>query len=1514
MGSSFNGKTKGNIESDEMGDWGQPLIEKIFAEKQKEKSEDRDNLLRLTSRRLYGEKIHYALELIQNAEDESSSSVTFIFDHDHAVVVNDGRPFDEKDVWRICSVRPGEKKRKIGFFGIGFKSVFNITENPQIISNGFNFEIENYIYPKAMSTTLGNLRNYYSPERGTIFVLPYSTSTTAQELIENFNMVDDKILLFLENLKELKFVDNINTSSWVIKKNLQNNSTLSLLNTRTGQETGWKVFHHVLRVENQEIVPEGKEGIEETRITIAFPLDNATREVIKKTGVVYCYLPTKKRTDLSFLIQADFLPTIGRENIAEHQWNLWLTKELGVLAAEAIDKIKEDEQASVSLYDFIPLSAEVADPLIRHLFESFLAVIRERPVAKTTKGWAKPVNCVIPVDNRLRNILLETDLKLLFGEEVFYIEPNLSQRAQEVLLELGARPVGPKEVIDLLKIENEVAKKTKEWFLNLYEYLTTVFDTTRKSFYGDFPWDWDEDTKVLFGELENAKFVLTDDNKLIPLKNPTTPDRLLCYPERIDLSEVHQLFTEGEIVFLNRYFQEAGIAHRKEESVETEEKRGRVKEWFDSIGVKKYFKQTHIIREVILPKFKTGKYKHYADSKLYDLIDYIRRYWPTIESEIKNKKISAGFVEEIRDTVMLKAFSFREGKKLDEYKNPGEIYFSRRYRKSEVMEELFEGIDGIYFVSSYYLNREKSEQKSKRRERKKAEYTWRRFFEILQVWRSPRVVKEETWVSIRGKEGYEWLNKEYSPSGTHEIHGDSRSADIERLIGHCSKIDDQKNIQRRMRLLWLSLERHWKTYKEKYCRITYKWFYYSEQSREYETSSFLEFLRSAAWVLGVSGGFFRPIDVFIDIKQNRLLLEDDVQYVSLEADATFLKDIGVRTQPEIGEVIDHLKSYKAKNPHLKKNKIEKMSAIYAFLRDRVISILEADNRSEKIKEIQEIFNKNELFYLPREDKVWWKPTHVFWKDYSNIFETFRGYVEHHGAEFYNITLKEFFSWLGIVEKPLAEESLDILEELKEKGNVDLSRRIISKTYTLLNEIAKQGLGVEANWSRDVFLSEKGNYSNPSKLYYSDSDEYKEHFGDKLEILWLPFSWFNAKEFLNAASFRSIGQNISIVKKLGNLNEIEGDAISQLIQRVLCVENYLKKKNFELYDDLQKEGVFRKIKELQAFETPEIVLDYLFKVQDSETITVSGIKKDAYLSIEENRIYKSGQTDLFSTCLAKELSKLFVLGKDDVFPFLDSLFGAHSEEQLNEKLKHFGIQIGETMIEELSEEVKIIPRTEGVEQENEPENEDETSEKPAEETSKKPQLPESEEETRKYDLINPDEFIFDTIEEHTPYVKTEGAPNMPTRTIRLKAGHPGSTEEERTPRERISRRDAEAVALEVVMRFEEIEGRVPDDRHKQQGIGYDIYSKTKAEEERFVEVKHFRGEAGTWELTPHQWKKAEAEKDRYFVYVVSRLKEGSTPILQIIQDPIKYLTPDPPIQKKFSDWKNGVVRVIKCEKV
>ena len=1518
-----------------MHEWKSSLIDEIFAQKQKEKSEDRDNLLRLISRSLYGEAIHYALELIQNAEDEDSSFISFIFDKNEALVVNDGRSFDEEDVWGICSVRTGRKRKKIGFFGIGFKAVFNVTKTPQIISNGFNFELHDFIYPKSLDLIPDTAGGYHKRDKGAIFVLPYSSDLTSpQSLIENFSLIDEKILLFLESIQTLEFADKINGKNWSIKTIPEGEAAslrtedvhetkclrVSLINTLTEQKPKWFVFHRDLPVTDTSIIPKGKEGIEKTRITIAFPLDNDTRDNIKKSGVVYCYLPTKKRTDLPFLIQADFLPTIGRENldyIDGRLWNTWLMRELGTLAADAINNMRSDEELSRIIYDFIPLTEEVQDEAIKQLFNSLFEALKVKEIARVSENWVKPELCATPDDDRLRDVLSESDLKLLFPTGVFYIDPSLSEkeyfsRAENVLFELGARKIDLPEVIDFLQHEKEVLKKNEEWFLCVYDYLRTNFDTSKKSYKDDFPWAWEEPLKTLFKNLEISKFLLTDEGEVVPLKDPKAPDRLICYPQSIDLSIVHSLFTEGEIVFLNRHFQESSITHRKQDNPETEEKRKQVKEWFASIGVRKYLKQTHIIKDAILPKFTTGKYKQYDDVKLYSLLDYIRTYWSTIETEIESSKRSSDILNDIKASVLVKAYRYNGDEIVSDYKKPGEVYFSPKYGKNEVMEELFKDIGDVYFLPPYYLNREKKEIKKKKRGRQKVEYTWRKFFELLGVWSSPRVVKEKKWIPLSGE--HKWVKKEYSPSGVQELYGNSFSEDIRKLIEYCSKLEDKDEVRKRMVILWESLEDNWKFYKDEgYCNTIYKWVYYQPQQKNYELSSFLEFLQDAGWVPGKDGSFHQPNELFAYTSKNVTLLGDDVKYVELKANDTFLKDLGARIEPTVEEVIGHLKRYRQGNPNPSSNQIQKMSVIYGFLQEKLNSIPDAGEKESWLKDAKKTIADAELLYLPREDKIWWKPADVFWRDYSEHFEKLRGYVEHKGIPIYGASLKDFLSLLGVSEKPSVSDCLDILQDLKASGD-SRYKAFASRIFSVIESLIKQDTAPETDWNREVFLSENGKFLSPTNLYYCDDEELKAYFSSKIEILWLPFHWDNVKAMLSAGGFKRLSQSISIAKRFDSLKEIDGDQTSQLLQRLSYVNNYLSKKKYELFTDFQKSGVLKRVDEMEPFEAPEILLDYTLRTDGEAPVAVDDVEKDAYFSKEENRLYKSAQISLLSTPVAKELSKLFAPSEDEVFLLLDALFNANDEE-LDRKLEHFGIKDAPAFEKQPSEEVKIIAPEEKETAEGETKGGEEEPLQESDEKKRKPFIPPPAPPPTS-GLIDPNDFIFDDdIEEHDPYTKTDGPPpEVSHRIVKLKKGQPGDKGDQHKAKYVAGRLDGHEIAIQIAMRLEEMEGKEAEYRHDQRSIGYDVYSHAEDGSEFFIEVKSLRGESGMWELTPHEWKKAEQEKERYFVYVVSRLKEGSTPIIEIVQNPVKYLTPDPPAKKFFSDWKNGVLKTVKTLKI
>ncbi len=88
---------------------------------------------------LYSDRTHFIFELIQNAEDAGASELTFTLFADRLEVWHDGRPFTEADVRGLSGVAQSTKSgdlTSIGRFGIGFKSVYAYTKNPQIYSAG----------------------------------------------------------------------------------------------------------------------------------------------------------------------------------------------------------------------------------------------------------------------------------------------------------------------------------------------------------------------------------------------------------------------------------------------------------------------------------------------------------------------------------------------------------------------------------------------------------------------------------------------------------------------------------------------------------------------------------------------------------------------------------------------------------------------------------------------------------------------------------------------------------------------------------------------------------------------------------------------------------------------------------------------------------------------------------------------------------------------------------------------------------------------------------------------------------------------------------------------------------------------------------------------------------------------------------------------------------------------------------------------------------------------------------
>lgn len=106
------------------------------------------NLLDTVGQGLYSSKRRMFFELLQNADDcasESGTQVKFELSDTHFILDHNGMPFSKQDFDSIISAAKSTKsasKKKTGYKGIGFKSVFTNSTEVTIFSGGFKFTFD----------------------------------------------------------------------------------------------------------------------------------------------------------------------------------------------------------------------------------------------------------------------------------------------------------------------------------------------------------------------------------------------------------------------------------------------------------------------------------------------------------------------------------------------------------------------------------------------------------------------------------------------------------------------------------------------------------------------------------------------------------------------------------------------------------------------------------------------------------------------------------------------------------------------------------------------------------------------------------------------------------------------------------------------------------------------------------------------------------------------------------------------------------------------------------------------------------------------------------------------------------------------------------------------------------------------------------------------------------------------------------------------------------------------------
>jgi hypothetical protein len=383
-------------------------------------------LSRMRSNVYQGGPLRCVPELIQNAKDEGADYVIFVLEKDAILSYNNGSPFQDYQAEDICNIAQSHKSEaQIGWMGLGFKSVFTVSDHPQVTSGRYNFVFEDLILPQPVKEVPeSDWLPPFTPENGARFLLPLkrSDSRARNEILREWRSLTPNLLLFLPGIRKVDFVDGVRNRRWTFEQRTVPGGTVELTRTDERGSTKWMIFKRDL----EGVIEEVGHKKHVPAVQIAFPVDE-TRDC--SIEPLYCYLPTGAPTGLHFLVHGDFDLTISREALLDDEFNKRLLREAGRLAADAVHELSGIDSLKGRYLFFVPDEGEILDQRIRILEASMLSHLRQRPFLRTDGGARVKAGEAAFADSRAKSLVDQSDLRRMLNRRVKYVDSQLAEGA-----------------------------------------------------------------------------------------------------------------------------------------------------------------------------------------------------------------------------------------------------------------------------------------------------------------------------------------------------------------------------------------------------------------------------------------------------------------------------------------------------------------------------------------------------------------------------------------------------------------------------------------------------------------------------------------------------------------------------------------------------------------------------------------------------------------------------------------------------------------------------------------------------------------------------------------------------------------------------------------------------------------------------------------------------------------------------------------------------------------------------
>ncbi|XP_033112404.1 uncharacterized protein LOC117113227 [Anneissia japonica] len=1009
------------------------------------------------STELYSKDTHFVLELVQNADDNTYNddcqqpSLLFQLEEGHITVYNNEKGFSAENIHALCDVGKSTKgKHKYGYIGhkgIGFKSVFRVTDRPEIHSNGFHICFDRqadslgYILP----TWIGASNVEDVTEDGdkntkgwqTRIVLPLKDEVCkTNKLMNRFDDIQPSLLLFLHRLRSIQVL-NQPKSTVVEMKRIDHLKNVIEIKHSDGTDF-WLVVKEMINV-NKSVCD--RADMESTELALAFPLPKgkSASEFVLKDQYIFAYLPLRSY-GFKFIIQGDFDIPSSREDVdSDSAWNQWIKQHLPSLFIKALQFFKDyygsdnEEVAVCKFLQFVPVEGQILG-----FFQSVAKDIHQKlksspclpvqvPDENGTKIWRQPSEAIIVHDQLVQELVPPEVLHCHLG--CYYLSNVVSSMLNIALLKsLGVKVITTSNLISLFK--GEVLKAKADGvslnITNIAKWLTCIYRCREEEH------DISEEP---IKEIQALPIIPLCNGKWTDLQDKSVFFSLMFEKQRTDVNAPKKAAKKEMQGSIQNLESDMYILHADFMTCQDSLANSQVMLMMEQLGVC-HIEPRDVIHNHILPALKSDDWKEKPAAVLVSYIVYIKDQMQLQSDICKMSDIKS--VAQIRTD---------KGTFVNPSREP--IHFTKTYGNKYDLRKDLTGVDWT-LVDECYLRCSQQHLASQVSQ-------WQRFLSelgISSIWCS----EYDAW-PVPSDECY-------------QIE-DSRSKELEKLFENNTKgTDDNHRVM--MKFLYI-LQNEW-DYFHKFVDAS---LIIDSQRKKSIESSFAKLLLRSSWIstkpmLDPEGGDFTgkrllpPNQVFLASECLSFFLDKHVPYLSGPTlrNKELIQFLGIKGEDIVNNInflIDMLRGWCTRGKKCQPEEIMKSGARFTTSVKHILQVYNHLQRYAPPEQLQIFFDKFPAVFLPsslceQHRVVPGRFVHkslTYWIDPTKLFHKYVASSNRDSViEIYHESNRDFFQrQLKIDDTPTMLEYLQLLVKITSENqlpNVNVLADIL-KIFGILGE-------------------------------------------------------------------------------------------------------------------------------------------------------------------------------------------------------------------------------------------------------------------------------------------------------------------------------------------------------------------------------------------------------------------------------------------------------------------------------